>query len=422
MTSEAQPPEVQRDEVLVDGRYIDVTEFKKRHPGGRVMNFYFSGKEDATSAFRAFHSRSEKAHKILKALPSREKTEQDETQQEKTPEEIKSAAIMADFEVLRADLEKEGFFKPSPLHIAYRLAELVLMHIVGIWLLANGWTAPAILILGIVQGRCGWFMHEGGHYSLTGNIPADRLIQVFAYGLGCGMSGSWWRSQHNRHHAMPQRLKHDVDLDTLPLVAFNIEIGKRGAPAWLRLQAYLFSPLTCLLVGLGWQFYLHPRHAIRTKQHLELVAFALRYIFIGVLSWYLEFSIGKAILLYVLYVWAGSAYIFTNFSLSHTHTPVLQPNDKLDWVRYASNHTVNIEPTFWVDWWMGYLNYQIEHHLFPSMPQYRNRAAGIRVRKLFEKHGLEYKVLSYVDALKITLTNLDQVGREVSTLKQKKVE
>jgi fatty acid desaturase len=296
------------------------------------------------------------------------------------------------------------------------------MHIIGLWLLANGWTAPAILILGIAQGRCGWLMHEGGHYSLTGNIPIDRFIQILSYGLGDGMSASWWRSQHNRHHAMPQRLKHDVDLDTLPLVAFNVEIGKKGAPAWLRLQAYLFSPLTCLLVGLGWQFFLHPRHAFRNKQHLELVCFAVRYIFIGIFGWALGFSVGKIILLYVLYVWVGAAYIFTNFALSHTHTPVLQPNETLDWVRYASNHTVNIEPVFWVDWWMGYLNYQIEHHLFPSMPQYRNREASIRVRELFAKYGLEYKVLSYVEALKVTTANLDQVGREVSlSQKQKKI-
>ena len=34
------------------------------------------------------------------------------------------------------------------------------------------------------------------------------------YGVGCGMSAAWWRNQHNKHHATPQKLKHDVDLDT----------------------------------------------------------------------------------------------------------------------------------------------------------------------------------------------------------------
>jgi fatty acid desaturase len=49
-------------------------------------------------------------------------------------------------------------------------------------------------------------MHEGGHYSLTGKIAIDRTLQIVIYGVGCGMSGSWWRNQHNKHHAMPQRV------------------------------------------------------------------------------------------------------------------------------------------------------------------------------------------------------------------------
>jgi hypothetical protein len=90
-------------------------------------------------------------------------------------------------------------------------------------------------------------------FIFSGNQLFDRTMQVFIYGFGCGMSGSWWRychienilfslilsiiriisvwilhtflfllclifrSQHNRHHAMPQKLDHDVDLNTLPL-------------------------------------------------------------------------------------------------------------------------------------------------------------------------------------------------------------
>lgn len=35
-----------------------------------------------------------------------------------------------------------------------------------------------LTMLGLAQGRCGWLMHEGGHLSLTGNIPVDIAIQV----------------------------------------------------------------------------------------------------------------------------------------------------------------------------------------------------------------------------------------------------
>ena len=46
----------------------------------------------------------------------------------------------------------------------------------------------------------------GSHYSLTGNIAVDRQISCWCYGVGCGMSESWWRNQHNKHHSMPQKV------------------------------------------------------------------------------------------------------------------------------------------------------------------------------------------------------------------------
>merc|ERR1711959_157147 len=143
--------------------------------------------------------------------------------------------------------------------IAYRFFEIVALFAAGFYLLlgCSSWAlrAMGIIVLGIAEGRCGWLMHEGGHGSLTGKIKIDRTLQIWLYGLGCGMSAGWWRSQHNRHHAAPQKLKHDADLDTLPLVAFNAACTKHiKSPAvrkWLQAQGYLFMPVTCFLVVLG---------------------------------------------------------------------------------------------------------------------------------------------------------------------------
>merc|ERR1712199_115807 len=79
--------------------------------------------------------------------------------------------------------------------------ELVAMHVIGVALAWNGYMIMGLALLGLASGRCGWFMHEGGHYSLSGNIKIDRHIQMFFYGFGCGMSGCYWRNQHNKHHA-----------------------------------------------------------------------------------------------------------------------------------------------------------------------------------------------------------------------------
>ena len=48
-------------------------------------------------------------------------------------------------------------------------AEFILMNAFG------------IIMFGIAIGRCGWFMHEGGHHSLTGNIKIDKLLQKIFY-------------------------------------------------------------------------------------------------------------------------------------------------------------------------------------------------------------------------------------------------
>lgn len=154
-------------EVLIDGRYYDVTDFAKRHPGGSVIS-YFDG-ADASEAFHEFHARSERARKWLERLPSR-------------PATVAQDPLVRDFNALREQLVAEGFFAPSLSHVTYRSLELIAMHVAGIYMVLGGWVVSGLLVLGIAQGRCGWYMHEAGHYSLTGRSGLDRHIQMLAYG------------------------------------------------------------------------------------------------------------------------------------------------------------------------------------------------------------------------------------------------
>lgn len=412
----ADPTSLEKAEVLLDGTLYDVSNLK--HPGGSVIKFYTSNNIDATQAFNNFHIRSKKARAMLKALPSRP------APRTKQPERVKGQnALLDDFNKLQEELKAEGFFEPAPLHVAYRVTELIAMHILGGYLLLSYTDSMLImgvglLILGLASGRCGWLMHEGGHYSLTGHIPTDKMLQIIIYGVGCGMSGGWWRNQHNKHHSMPQKLGHDVDLNTLPLVAFTSKVVKRiGIPMklWLRLQAFMFPTVTCQLVALGWQLFLHPRHILRTKNVYEALAIAMRY---ALWTYFitLQFGVFNSAMMYLTYNWFAATYIFVNFAVSHTHLPVVAKDDiDVDWVRYAAIHTMNVSagPLKFVDWWMSFLNYQIEHHLFPAMPQFRHPQTSLRVQQLFAKHGLKYDQRNYVDSLKVTFENLHNVGMDV---------
>lgn len=150
------------NEVLIEGRAYDIQNLK--HPGGSVIKFYAGNGVDATQAYHNFHLRSKKAKKYLDSLPSRE-VDSSLCTSNRLPGQD---ALVKDFEEFTRQLESEGLFKPSLPHAIYRIAEILVMHIIGFWLLFNGYTVPAILILGVVSGRCGWLMHEGGHNSLTG--------------------------------------------------------------------------------------------------------------------------------------------------------------------------------------------------------------------------------------------------------------
>jgi fatty acid desaturase len=149
------------------------------------------------------------------------------------------------------------------------------------------------------------------------------------YGVGCGMSGGWWRSQHNRHHAMPQKLGHDVDLNTLPLVAFSSKVVTKinsFLKNWISLQAILFPVITTSLVATGWQFYLHPRHIIRKKLYVEAASFALRY-YLWTVYITNYFGLAQSALIFVAFNWLSSNYIFINFAVSHTHLDVVPKDD-----------------------------------------------------------------------------------------------
>lgn len=399
--------QAEKKELRIDDKIYDVTNFAKKHPGGKVVLFQVG--TDASDAFHAFHDKSKSAKKWLKTLESRDAKPSD------IPNLADSDPLTRDFRVLREQLRTEGFFDPSVRQITWRMTELFLMHIIGVYLVLQGYRWPGIAVLGVASGRCGWFMHEGGHYSLTGNIKFDRHIQMFFYGVGCGMSGCYWRNQHNKHHATPQKIKHDVDLETLPLVAFHKVVAQKAKGSlqklWISWQAYLFAPVITLLVTLGWQLFTHPRHSYRVKNYTELWWMAVRYVlWFGGFSTLAGWSFGEVLVNYLVYCQLGGAYIFTNFAVSHTHLPVVNADEHRSWVQYSAQHTMNCNAGPICNWWMAYLNFQIEHHLFPSMPQYNHPKTSMRVQALFAKHGVKYDSRPFFTAIRDTFVNLNTAG------------
>lgn len=227
---------------------------------------------DATEAFEEFHFRSTKAHKVLASLPSRKAPPLPESGLYAGSKS--DAKVLANFAAFRADLVREGFFERSLLHLAYRLAELAAIFVLGLYLFSLGTPLAlglAVLTHGLFGARCGWLQHEGGHTSLTGNLWLDKRLQAVTIGFGLGACANMWNSMHFKHHATPQKVGHDMDLDTTPLAAFfptAVEANRaRGfSRLWARFQAWTFLPVTSGVFVMGfWLLYLHPREVLRKR-------------------------------------------------------------------------------------------------------------------------------------------------------------
>jgi fatty acid desaturase 2 (delta-6 desaturase) len=172
-------------------------------------------------------------------------------------------------------------------------------------------------------------------------------------------------------------------------------------------------PKMCLLIGLSWSLYMHPRHIMRTRRVFEALCCAARYVgwfaFMRHVGYSWLDSIGALLVSFAL----ACTYIFVNFAVSHTHLPVTEADEHLHWIEYSALHTTNVDGSAFVTWWMSNLNFQIEHHLFPTMPQFRHPLIAPRVMRLFAKHGLPYDSRPYTRAIRDTFANLRAVGKDV---------
>ncbi|KAG8125540.1 putative Fatty acid desaturase 1 protein [Naja naja] len=75
-----------------------------------------------------------------------------------------------------------------------------------------------------------------------------------------------------------------------------------------------------------------------------------------------------------------------------SHIPMHIDHDKnMDWFSTQLQATCNVNQSFFNDWVTGHLNFQIEHHLFPTMPRHNFWKVAPLVKSMCVKHGIEYQ-------------------------------
>jgi fatty acid desaturase len=105
-------------------------------------------------------------------------------------------------------------------------------------------------------------------------------------------------------------------------------------------------------------------------------------------------------------------YLGCSFAPNHKGMPVLTKDQKVGFLQRQVLTSRNVRGGWLTDWALGGLNYQVEHHLFPSMPRPNLRRAQPLIAEFCADHGLPYTESSLLGSYAQALRYLNQIGRQ----------
>jgi fatty acid desaturase len=286
--------------------------------------------------------------------------------------------------------------------------------VTGVVLLGDSWwtllLAPPLAVL---SARTAFIGHDAGHAQITGDKATGRLIGLIHGNLLLGMSYSWWNHKHNRHHANPNHIDKDPDVAADVLVFTGEQATTRTGFRRLltRHQAWLFFPLTLLEgVALKIQGFRDLRRQSPRERSVEavlLVSHVAGYTTLLLTS----MSPGKALAFAALHQALFGLHLGLSFAPNHKGMEMPDVGGE-PWghLRRQVLTSRNIRGGAVTDWFLGGLNYQIEHHLFPSMPRPHLRLAQPLVRAHCQELGISYAETGLVDSYRQALRHMHEVG------------
>ncbi|WP_051297672.1 fatty acid desaturase family protein [Brevibacterium album] len=285
--------------------------------------------------------------------------------------------------------------------------------VTGFVLLGDSWFQLLIAAaLGILFTQTAFLAHEAAHRQILSSGPANDRLARFLGGI-VGMSYAWWDSKHTRHHANPNRVAKDPDID-VDTISFLEEdaVQARGLRRLITLrQGWLFFPLLTL-EGINLHI-LGVRHLLTQKQvkgrWVELALLAIRFPLVLVPVFAL-LPLGMAFAFMGVQLAVFGVYMGASFAPNHKGMPVIAPDAKLDFFSKQVRTSRNIRGGWWATWLMGGLNYQIEHHLFPSMARPHLARARAIVLEFCRTHDVPYTETSLLRSYAIVIDYLNRVG------------
>lgn len=337
-------------DVRIHGEWYDLSGWRKAHPAGMHWIDWYDGR-DATEVMDAFHS--EKARGMWQRLPKSNK----ETAMQLELDVAPDSQTQINFRALREQLETDGWWERDYKHEATLL---------GIWgsivvgAVATAHTIPAVSICltGLAMTNAGWIGHDYIH-GVDKFTDKMRMFVAVAGGLG----PTWWSDKHNKHHALTNEMGVDEDVATDPFLFPWAPDPEHDSPL-RKIQHWIFFIPFSFLFAL-WRIdtmkvVISAVEEKRPAAKNELYALLAHYFIMMSL---LPFNVWiPAVLISGLM----SAIIVTPTHQSEDMFAEYQPDFVVAQFQSTRN-AVTTNP--FSEWLWGGMQYQLEHHLFPSMPR-----------------------------------------------------
>jgi len=296
------------------------------------------------------------------------------------------------------------------------LASLVALG--GVWVafsfLGVHWAQLAIAVaLAVVTTQVIFLAHDAAHKQIFKSGKANDRVAMVLGTVVAGISLSWWNAKHSKHHATPNQIGKDPDIEPSIVHFYTAEkpIRSRIALALHRRQGWWFFPLLVVeSVNLQVQsvIWLFGKKNLR-KHRVELVLMLLRIVALPALL-FTFLPAGMATLFFLVHSATIGVYLGASFAVSHVGMPVIPATEKMSFFDRQVRSSRNVLGGRIASGFMGGLNFQIEHHLFPSMPRPNLRKAVPIIQNHCAAQDVKYHEVPIYTAWSIVVKHLNAVG------------
>lgn len=272
-----------------------------------------------------------------------------------------------------------------------------------------GWLAWLMSILAGVGlagiGMC--VMHGGAHDAISGKKWINALLGGTMNLLG--NSVLTWKVQHNMlHHTFTNISGLDRDIATKGPIRLSEHTQLKAINRFQYIHAFFFYGMMTLSMMIKdfSQLFDYHKQGILEKQKvnfglaltkmilIKIVHFA---IFIGLPLMFTDFAWWQILIGWFTMHWTGGFILSVIFQLAHVVEGVDQPVPSAeglienDWVVHELHTTANFaRNNHLLNWYIGGLNFQIEHHLFPNICHIHYPKIAPIVEATAKEYGIPY--------------------------------